>query len=215
MVSAFYYLKRFFHVFPQRYKQINHLRIEKYKIDQKIIESNSLSDIEVENLINIIGRDSIFRKAENRKQLTLRHIAWKVFKSAQNYDGIRNKLPVLEPTEEFRKKALKFRRILDSVLPNIKTIIQYLDRVYLEQYSALVKRDFNSYIRFLHAEQDINRQINAALQPLRKNIQNLVNILELYFDYLHRRGIMEEADIVAVFGITSISTYSYESCIFS
>src|SRR3989344_8516743 len=73
------YLKAFFTVMPKRFKLIGDLRNEKRRIEGLLINKGKTDAKDkivqyCDELTQLIGKDTLFRKAERRNKYTLRHL---------------------------------------------------------------------------------------------------------------------------------------------
>lgn len=193
MVSEQYYLKRFISSMPQRCLLIKELRESKSKLDEKVLSGQILSQNEIEKLLLIIGRDSIFRKAETKNKPTLRHLSWKLSKSMQAFDDFQSDLNPSKIDKKFRQKVLFFTEFLRERMPYLDDFVEKLDRVYRKETIALQHaiedtRKIQEYKELLDREKEIFIQAEPYFSLFRERSMNLANFIREYSDYLRGEG---------------------------
>lgn len=191
MVTAQLYLTRFFNVMPRRFELIKELKDAKAKLDKSALDDSRLSNNEISQLISIIGKDTFFRKAEIRNKPTLRHIAWKLKKSMENFGEFKrvwgeNKIP-----KKFKKKVLYLREFLAGRLPYITELVKQIDSVYRREVSVLQailidKGNITAYKQLLEEEKRIVMNTEPHFIIIKDRTITLVNVLREYEEYLKR-----------------------------
>ena len=189
MVSQQYYLKRFISSMPQRYLLIRELRESKSKLDEKVLSGQYLSQSEIEKLLLIVGRDGIFRKAENKNKPTLRHLSRKLSKSMKVLDDFQSELNPSKIDKKFRQKVLFFTKFLQERMPYVDDFIEKLDKVYRKETLALQQlledpRKIEGYKELLDREKEIFIQAEPYFSLFRERSMNLANFIREYSDYL-------------------------------
>jgi len=188
MVSAQLYLKTFFAVMPERLKLIGELKSIKAEIDKRVLSGADLSSEDISQLIDIIGNDIFFRRAEKRKKYTLRHMNWKLLKSVEyfwefysktfdrEYDKVR-KLRKVTNSEaidvSLGKDILDLSKFFVLVLPQIKVSLEKTDSIYQRESTVLESilagnENINAYKELLEEEKVINNEIGTLFLEIKK-----------------------------------------------
>lgn len=188
MVSSQYYIKRFFSAMPQRFKLIKELRETKSKVDSKILVGKGLSSGDINTLINIIGKDAIFRRAEKRNKPTLRHVSWKLLKSIKAFYELKEDINPSKIQKEFRAKIMYLVEFLQERLPYLEKFLDGLDKVYAKEANTLGKilegkLAIDSYKELLQEEQQIMIQAEPYFSNLKERTLTLSNIIREFEQY--------------------------------
>ncbi|HLD06811.1 MAG TPA: hypothetical protein VJC16_04730 [Candidatus Nanoarchaeia archaeon] len=183
------YLKAFFTVMPKRFKLIGDLRNEKRRIEGLLINKGKTDAKDkivqyCDELTQLIGKDTLFRKAERRNKYTLRHLTWKLAHSIEWYLK-RSTLEIVVRSVRRQIKSQPFRsrtaiienitniqEYLFDVLPHIQNVLMNLDNVYQNEI-ALLKKISQGEIRTLEYSKlmDAEKNICVKSEPLFLDIE--------------------------------------------
>lgn len=182
MVSAQTYLRAYVRIMPQRVNILQKLAEQKGKTDRKI-QRVFASDQDRELLLQIIGKDSLFRAGEKRNQQSIRHLVWKINKSMTKAIQF---LPFYF-TELIKNEEIKpadrnsFLNVGKSILIIANSVpIGQLESLYQQESAALQKKDMVTYQRIIKQEQELALKVINLLTPIKELALNLSQILKFF-----------------------------------
>ena len=197
MVSLELYFKAFYHSVPKRFELIKYLRKTKSSIDKKINSGKDPTKGEILELLEIIGRDYFFRKAEKGKKPTLRHLVWKNLKSLKKFqqisDRLGNSARLSTDTEiaanlnnlKNRNRIIYVKNLLDAQAPYVISFLEKLDSTYRDEAEALNKSFYGEdniipYRKLIKFEEIIYQEIQPMVSEIKKVVINFKNLLAEY-----------------------------------
>ena len=211
MVSLQLYLKTFFAVMPKRFKVLSELKSQKAKIDRKAISRKFLEDKEIDQLIAIIGKDSILRRAEKRNQDTLRHLIYKLLKSTENFerfydeeflpDPERSELETMLPRDVYlqiiKKQTKPLKDFIREMTPRLIQLLNEMDEVYRNEVKILQQCYGNTdnlvkYQEYLQIEKELGKKSKTFFSELESHSKNFVNVIKSYFKFIRKEGLVFE-----------------------
>lgn len=208
MVSYEIYFRTFLATLPKRFNTIIALRKAKQKIDKKVLSGKVLTVDEISVLQEILGKDTIFRKAEKRNKSTLRHLTWKTLKSIENIEKQIQKLnqdtSILESVKE-TKDAGKVLSIVKNVfgnVPRLKDIIKEISQIYEKEYVILERMkngDLNAisdYQNLVGDKEDrITEWAKGILSDYERSTITLKNLIIQYNSIIRGRNLPRDIGI--------------------
>lgn len=209
MTSLQRYLTTFFSVMPKRFRALGDLKSRKARIDKKVLANELLSDNEIEQLIVIIGRDSILRRAEKRNQDTLRHMIYKLIKADENFEKFYDE-EILPQTSELKsmlsreiyeeiliKQTKPLRDYIREMIPQLKKLLREMDEVYRNEAEILQQcyggnENILYYKNFLRTEEEVGKRVASFFSELKSRSKNFVNFIKAYFKVATTEGLASE-----------------------
>lgn len=142
MVSVEYYFKRFFRVMPKRFKVISDLLNEKAKLTKRLMDAEKAGNSEkitktAAELIEILGEDTIFGKAETKRKNTLRYFVWKISKSMDYYRTSNILAKKILGGSNVSIQIYNLQGYLSKIMPEMEMRLDSLDSTYKNEVSVL------------------------------------------------------------------------------
>ncbi|MBI2654017.1 hypothetical protein HYX02_04365 [Candidatus Woesearchaeota archaeon] len=178
------YATLFFKVMPKRLKLLLQLRREKVRLDDKI-KRNRYNNFDIFDLMRLLGRDFLFRKAENRNKPTLRHLIAKITKSLKIFyrkfgDDARIRVFGTQSSDSLSKDIVNLKQFLLSLEPHAIKALENLDEIYQQQYNLLEQawKDntaaLNSYLNLVQTE--TSGRANELIGKIREVNLGFINL---------------------------------------
>jgi len=169
------YVKTFFKVMPKRIKQYKKKLRTKKRFDSAITGSRNFLGIKIQDLVNVIGKDHLFRSAEINPQKTLRHFIWKISKSFQfvlefkpKIESQLSQIVSIHPRTQYSNLYLndlnEYFQYAFDVIPVLHKNSIILDKLYIQEVKALESRDISKY---LQQEKAVTNVLKSLLSNFR------------------------------------------------
>lgn len=175
------YIRAYFSIIPKRIELLRELKAEKENIDRKIRENIEVSPNEIEILIEIIGRDTFFHKAEDRKKPSIRHTTWKILKSVKNFQSHR-----IDPLLNIGGGLLQVINFNGFIYPSLLRVVVSLeksDELYQKEVEALQgiledEESIGTYKSLLREEDKISDSIRPLAHKLYGYLEEVTPIIQ-------------------------------------
>jgi len=191
------YFKTFFKVMPERLRNLQKIVREKRKREQLLLNAwkkGNLKELENQSiyLIELIGRDTLLHKAEKKKKNTLRHLDWKLSHAIDNYMKYIQVRPMWRnyysfPVTKNKVEPLtdnldNLRYFLKEILPNIKRLLDELDKIYIKKVNLLKeiakeKKSASDYEILCREEESVCAETKIFFSDIQLRVRSFVNIV--------------------------------------
>ena len=191
------YFKTFFKVMPERLRNLQKIVREKRKREQLLLNAwkkGNLKELENQSiyLIELIGKDTLFHKAEKKKKNTLRHLDWKLSHAIDNYMKYIQVRPMWRnyysfPVTKNKVEPLtdnldNLRYFLKEILPNIKRLLDELDKIYIKKVNLLKeiakeKKSASDYEILCREEESVCAETKIFFSDIQLRVRSFVNIV--------------------------------------
>jgi hypothetical protein len=183
------YINAFINSIKQRNADIESLLIKKLKFEKKELENMTSGFTNRKDILQIIGKDTFFRKAENNNDKTLRRLLFITIRSMERAD---KKLIYFE--EEIKKMRLNHidKDIHNAFLEVFKfnkekiELLKKLENNFIQQAHVLESDDLdyrNKYIQLSKKEYEIMKEIYLFDN---KNGLNIIRNIKQRNEYLKK-----------------------------
>ena len=191
------YFKTFFKVMPERLRNLQKIVREKRKREQLLLNAwkkGNLKELENQSiyLIELIGRDTLLHKAEKKKKNTLAHSDWKLSHAIDNYMKYIQVRPMWRnyysfPVTKNKVEPLtdnldNLRYFLKEILPNIKRLLDELDKIYIKKVNLLKeiakeKKSASDYEILCREEESVCAETKIFFSDIQLRVRSFVNIV--------------------------------------